>query len=263
MITSISNPLKYFLLSLPLKRQVPRCEHIEEHTCWPVVTLRIITAIKNLWRHKIRCANYVLHLLPRLLLLWVLKTYQLQLIKIINHNLFRLDISMGDSLDMHVVQSLKQLFHKSVSYHLRKDLAGLLLNSVEELDAINVLHYQEVYMGHVIDIWLVVFHYVGVVQFSQDYRSVFHGVSTIALSRHCDIHSDFELAMPVVRMVNFSVIPLRQQQWFLVDNVILLYLWLAREYLVLLAVRLYNHPVILVRHYDLHMLIKVSLVVVD
>lgn len=121
---------------------------------------------QHFWRHVIWSSKHSLHLIIRTLSLRQSKVDQLQLSSGVQHDVFRLDISMHNPLRMHVMASSQQLLHVNSGLIFVKYLVLLSRNLINELTASNILHDEvnELF----INIRLVVLNDIRVIQFSED-----------------------------------------------------------------------------------------------
>ena len=87
---------------------------------------------------------------------------QFELSVVSDHNVFWFDISVNNSLGVHVVQSSEQFLNVLVGNHLVKYLIFLLSNLVEQLSTSDVFHHKV--NVSVVLVSFVVPHDVGVVE---------------------------------------------------------------------------------------------------
>lgn len=140
MIISILNLFENFISISALEREITAHKNVQENSDRPIITLRVIISTLDFRSHVIRSTGYSLQLLSSSLPFRESKINEFQFTSITYHNIFWLDISMYDTLSMHVVKGTKKLANVLKGCIFIKNLILLLGNFFKQLTATNILH---------------------------------------------------------------------------------------------------------------------------
>lgn len=153
-----------------MKWQITTHEDIENAAKRPDVALVIIVGLKDLRSHIIWSTGAIQHFPSGsgVLHLGEAKVNDFELVVFIQHDVLGFDVSVSNSLGVHVANSSKKLLHVLLSTLFRQFLIVRTCDLFEQFTAIDIFHYKINLL--LVLIRLIIFHDVGVIEF----RKILH-----------------------------------------------------------------------------------------
>jgi hypothetical protein len=176
-IFSSLNFVEHIVSAVTLEGKVSTHENIQKDSERPSIDFTVVLSVQNFWCHIIRSTGNSLQLLVSFLSLGKTEINQLEFATSRKHDVLWLNISMHNSLAVHVMASAKHFLHVLFCLFFTKHLIFLRSNLVEQFSTTNILHDQiNILFIHVS---LVILYDVGVVESGEDLHFFLNGVEVI------------------------------------------------------------------------------------